>query len=71
MANDLFRKKIDVEQSHIMITLVQEHKHLGGINPTKFNQTELYLQDKENERGVPNKSWWKVNIQLKTYVMMS
>ena len=65
VANDLFRKKIDVEQGHIMIALVQELKHLGCVNPMKLNQTKLYLQDKDNERGVPNKCWWKVNIQLR------
>lgn len=67
VANSLFRSKIDIKQSHIMVALVQEHKQLYPINPVKFDNTVLYLQDKENQiDGYKNKSWWKVNRYLQS-----
>jgi hypothetical protein len=68
VANALFlQHKIDIEQNNIMICLVQERKELcnplAPTNPTKFNETVLYLQDKGNNiPGLQNqRCWWKVS----------
>ena len=67
IANSLFLEhKIDVDQSQIMISLVQERKELfdplAPTSPSKFNNTVLYLQDKRNSKpGLENeRCWWKV-----------
>ena len=68
IANALFvLEKIDIEQSHIRVCLVQAVKDftpLRPMSPLKFNGTKLYLQDKGNmndKHSVKNKAWWKVN----------
>ena len=67
VANALFvAHGIDVDQSHIMICLVQERKELfdplAPTSPSKFDQTILFLQDKGNcKPGLENeRCWWKV-----------
>ena len=67
VANALFLEhKIDVDQSHIMISLVQERKELfdplAPTSPLKFDKTVLYLQDKGNcKPGLEYKGcWWQV-----------
>ena len=67
VANALFiSEKIDIEQSHIRICLVQARKEytpINPINPLTFDGITLYLQDKGNknrEHPVKNKAWWKV-----------
>ena len=59
--------KVDIEQDHIMVALVQEHKKvyaLKSMSPLEFNGTVLFLQDKEHQvAGVQTKkNWWKVCI---------
>ena len=67
IANSLFLEhKIDVDQGHIMISLVQEWKELfdplAPTDPSKFDNTVLYLQDKGNCKPGLEKErcWWKV-----------
>ena len=63
VANFLFKRGIDIEESHITIALVQVYKAITPINPKKFDSTVLYLQDKENNiEKMKNKNWWKVRI---------
>ena len=71
VANALFvQHGIDIDQSHIMICLVQERKELfdplAPTSPFKFNQTVLFLQDKGNcKPGLQNeRCWWKVILLL-------
>ena len=71
IANALFvTEKIDVEQSHITVCLVQslsmldkEYGPLDSMDPMQFNGVQLYLQDKGNDNllsWTKNKAWWKV-----------
>ena len=79
IANALFLEhKIDVDQSHIMISLVQERKELfdplAPTSPSSFNNTVLYLQDKKNcKPGLEHeRCWWKVILQTnRVYVALS
>ena len=82
IANALFvSEKIDIEQSHITICLVQalstldrEYTPLNPMNPKAFNGVKLYLQDKGNKNlrsPVKNKAWWKVCIHyLKVFFIL-
>ena len=65
VANDLYvRKRINVDQQQIMISLVQVKECICATNPMVFNGTELIVQDTENGKaGFSNKSWWKVICQ--------
>ena len=67
IANALFvSEKIDIEQSHISVCLVQGLKQftpLHSVSPMSFNGIKLYLQDKGNKNPKhlkKNKAWWKV-----------
>ena len=75
IANHLYlQEKIDIDQSHIMICLVQAIGSIAPVNPKRYNNTKIYVQDKENQRpkpskcarcnetevGIPDKSWWEV-----------
>ena len=63
VANELYvKKRIDVEQGHIMNCLVQIKQSICPINPMEYNNTILYLQDIGHGRGqdIPKKSWWEV-----------
>ena len=68
-------ENIDIDQSHIMICLVQAMKSIDPVNPKKYDGKIIYVQDKENHRepkpskcikcerneeGIPDKSWWEV-----------
>ena len=71
IANALFvLEKIDIEQSHIRVCLVQAVKDftpLRPMSPRKFDGVKLYLQDKGNmneKHPVKNKAWWKVILDL-------
>ena len=69
-------EKIDIDQSHIMICLVQAIGNINPCNPKKYNGIKIYVQDRENQRPkpskrqkyedienkVPNKSWWEVTV---------
>ena len=72
-------EKIDVDHSHIMICLVQAMGSIDPVNPKAYNGKKIYVQDKENKRGptlakypkledseegIPDKSWWEVDINL-------
>ena len=70
VASDVFlNHKIDIDETHIMVCLVQERKELfdpmAPTNPMKFDKTVLYLQDKANDiPGLQNqRCWWKVRNQ--------
>ena len=64
VSNFLYMKKqIDVDESHVMTALVQDKRKVCAINPKEFDNTTLFLQDRENaykEKNAPNKSWWEV-----------
>ena len=68
-------QKIDIDQSHIMICLVQAIGSIDPLNPKKYNGTKIFVQDRENQKpkpskcpkcdegpedGIPDKSWWEV-----------
>ena len=71
-------EKIDIDQSHIMICLVQAIGSIAPVNPKKYNNIKIYVQDKENlkpkpskcakcdenEVGVPDKSWWELWLKI-------
>ena len=67
IANALFvLNKIDVEQSHITMCIVQAlngYSPLTPISPLVLDGIKLYLQDKGNKNTshpIKNKAWWKV-----------
>ena len=63
VANQLYvKKRIDVDQGHIMNCLVQIKRSICPINPKEYNDITLYLQDIDHGRGqnIPKKSWWEV-----------
>ena len=54
-------EKIDIDQSHIMICLVQAigaqdpKLILEPVNPKRYNGTTIFVQDRENQRPKPSK----------------
>lgn len=44
---------IDIEQSHIMICLVQAKRCRCAVNPSVYDRITLFLQDKENRKPKP------------------
>ena len=52
-------EKIDIDHSHIMISLVQAMKSIDSVNPTKYDGKVIYLQDIENRRGIKSADFQK------------
>ena len=63
IANLLYKNKIDVDQHQIMITLVNIHKNICALSPTKYNDKIVVLQDVEN--GKEREQKWRYVYSMK------